>query len=537
MFGPSVRGFCLSYFVLELTVRSLGGSEPAVPRVTPPRIRISPETTRVTGPLDAEGYVDFLAACNAQAGAGITLENNAYLLLLQAVGPAEGYVDTMHAVCDALGIPRLPVEGEYLVPHHPRQETVPAVEPGQTDPVVKQFEQAVSRPWVADEFPAVVELLARNEKPLALVAAAVLRPRYYRPMVRQPQATLLFEQLLPDIQCFREVAQMLRARAMWHLGEGRLAEAQTDLLTMHRLASVVGQGQFFIERLVGIAIEALACAGDQQLLVDPQFTPQQARAYRTALRALPPPPRVLDCINHSERLGALDVIQALARGRSFHAVREIFMDSSDSIWLTNEGRIPTIDWSQVAQALLVLSVDWNVVMAEVNRVYDDFLATYTEADSYPTRLAQLRALEEHLKQRREAATSTTGLLTAVLGSNRLRGQSVSDFLASLMLPSLQNFLFVQENGAMMRELVIVGTALREYRGLHGQYPDNLECLVPEFLPEPLLDRFTSEPLRYQTTGQTFLLYSVGRNGKDDGGHMDPKREADDRRISDPPFEY
>lgn len=113
MFGPSVRGFCLSFLVRELTVRSLGSSEPAVPRVTPPRIRIAPEATRLTGSLDAEGYV-FHAACHAQAKVGITLENNVYLLLWQAVGPTEGNVQTMHAVGDALGIPRLPVEGEYF---------------------------------------------------------------------------------------------------------------------------------------------------------------------------------------------------------------------------------------------------------------------------------------------------------------------------------------------------------------------------------------------------------------------------------------
>jgi hypothetical protein len=47
--------------------------------------------------------------------------------------------------------------------------------------------------------------------------------------------------------------------------------------------------------------------------------------------------------------------------------------------------------------------------------------------------------------------------------------------------------------------------------------------VPEFLSSVPLDPVDGEPLRYRRNGDgTFLLYSVGENGVDDGG--DPSLE-------------
>ncbi|MCP3692794.1 MAG: hypothetical protein GY917_11410, partial [Planctomycetaceae bacterium] len=46
------------------------------PASLPDRITISRETTRITQPLDDDGYVDYLQALNDQATEGVTPENN-----------------------------------------------------------------------------------------------------------------------------------------------------------------------------------------------------------------------------------------------------------------------------------------------------------------------------------------------------------------------------------------------------------------------------------------------------------------------------
>ena len=48
---------------------------------------VSPQTTYVTGPLDKDGYVDYVTALNERLGKGIAPEKNANILICQALGP------------------------------------------------------------------------------------------------------------------------------------------------------------------------------------------------------------------------------------------------------------------------------------------------------------------------------------------------------------------------------------------------------------------------------------------------------------------
>lgn len=47
----------------------------------------------------------------------------------------------------------------------------------------------------------------------------------------------------------------------------------------------------------------------------------------------------------------------------------------------------------------------------------------------------------------------------------------------------------------------------------GELPDNLQVLIPHYLPELPLDPFDGKPLRYDKS----KIWSVGANLKNDGG--------------------
>jgi hypothetical protein len=69
-----------------------------------------------------------------------------------------------------------------------------------------------------------------------------------------------------------------------------------------------------------------------------------------------------------------------------------------------------------------------------------------------------------------------------------------------------------------RELTISAVALKRYQLRHGQYPTELSALVPEFLAAVPRDPVDGQPLRYHLKADgTFLLYSVGEDGVDNGG--------------------
>jgi hypothetical protein len=74
------------------------------------------------------------------------------------------------------------------------------------------------------------------------------------------------------------------------------------------------------------------------------------------------------------------------------------------------------------------------------------------------------------------------------------------------------------NAEGIKQMAVTAIALKRYQLKHGSYPPDLNSLVPEFVPSVPLDPVDGRPLRYrQNANGTFQLYSVGENGKDDGG--------------------
>ena len=69
-----------------------------------------------------------------------------------------------------------------------------------------------------------------------------------------------------------------------------------------------------------------------------------------------------------------------------------------------------------------------------------------------------------------------------------------------------------------RNMTIVAIALKRYELQHQQLPPTLDSLTPTILKTTPLDYMNGQALHYQNNSDgTFLLYSVGENGVDDGG--------------------
>lgn len=70
----------------------------------------------------------------------------------------------------------------------------------------------------------------------------------------------------------------------------------------------------------------------------------------------------------------------------------------------------------------------------------------------------------------------------------------------------------------MKRLTVTAIALKRFQLKQGRYPAQLSGLEPEFLVRVPRDPADGNPLRYRLNSDgTFLLYSIGEDGKDDGG--------------------
>lgn len=82
-----------------------------------------------------------------------------------------------------------------------------------------------------------------------------------------------------------------------------------------------------------------------------------------------------------------------------------------------------------------------------------------------------------------------------------------------------------------RQTTITAIALKRFQLKRGNYPAHLAELTPEFLASVPLDSIDGQLLRYRRNADgTFLLYSIGENGKDDGGNPSLEDNAKSKSL-------
>ena len=73
------------------------------------------------------------------------------------------------------------------------------------------------------------------------------------------------------------------------------------------------------------------------------------------------------------------------------------------------------------------------------------------------------------------------------------------------------------------KMAIAAVALKRYQLRNGNWPENLKPILQELSHRAQRDLADADTIRYhRNSNGTFLLYSAGLDGKDDGG--DPDRD-------------
>lgn len=101
-------------------------------------------------------------------------------------------------------------------------------------------------------------------------------------------------------------------------------------------------------------------------------------------------------------------------------------------------------------------------------------------------------------------------------------------LLEALAPALERCLWGFDRVEIERRATRTLIALERHRIARGRYPETLDALVPEFLAELPIDPWDGRPLKYRPAdpakdphGRSFILYSVGIDGVDDGGKVLP----------------
>ncbi len=96
--------------------------------------------------------------------------------------------------------------------------------------------------------------------------------------------------------------------------------------------------------------------------------------------------------------------------------------------------------------------------------------------------------------------------------------TISQLLLQRMLrESDRKFREQAKTGEAQLRLLMTDLAIRQFQSERGVYPNRLDELVPQFLRAVPRDPFGTNGFIYRLQTNNFLLYSVGPDGKDDGG--------------------
>jgi len=472
----------------------LGAAKPAAAAGTvEPKFKISRETTFFLGPLDADGYVDYAAALDERIRGKTTNDDNALPGIWSAYGAYGSHDLPPPEYFQALGIaPPKPV-GDYLIPE---QVYLEAYDVLLHEEIWNGFSAAEQRIWTAREFPVVFAWLKRNEAALDRAVEATKKPRFYRPIIRKSSDDDFIVALMPhEMVTLRGLSRHLALRAHYRMGEGRFTDAWNDLLAHRRLARLIATSPTLLDVLLAYSIDGDARRAERSFLEANRLNQSELRRCLRELKELPPLASQADAIDLGERAFLLDSIQELSRGNY-------------QMLSAQEGPLTDLNRRHIARN------DFTQAMRTANHRYDR-IAAALRLPNAAARVAALDALEDERKRLEDKFRKRPGAGDRSI--DRMRDGELIDFLLSsdsLLTPLRYRSHDKHEQGFALSKL---GLALAAFRAEHGRFPARLDDLRPQYFTAVPGDLYSGNALRYRVEPDGYLLYSVGANGRDDGG--------------------
>jgi hypothetical protein len=334
------------------------------------------------------------------------------------------------------------------------------------DPVTdRQASTGLSPSQLQQRYPTAVKeaWIRKNSVPLRLLRQGFSYP-YREPPNRSSTATFSHYAL------FRNLARLLIIESHAKSERGDWAGASQSALDVLRLGHDVPRGGALIAALVGYAINAI---GRKELYnVVPHLDAATSRTAARQIEKLEADRFTYAEVMQEEKWFGLASLQDSMRKPNWRS--SLFSD--DELEL-----LESLDWKTRLQ----------MQMVSKRQVMDNYI----------------RYMDSMIAQ---------GKLPYASGSTPI--PIPNDPVNQMVLPVFERARWNDARDELGNILLEVMLALRAFQLQHGSYPLTLNALVPSYLTSVPRDPFGGgEALRYRITGDTYMLYSIGPDGKDDGG--------------------
>lgn len=348
---------------------------------------------------------------------------------------------------------------------------------------------ALKLPKQGDPVQVVLAGLARSDEDLASACAAAALPRAQFPIHYDEG----FQALIRHVTALKAIQQTLRLRGAAHLAAGQTAAAFSDATNAINVAELLREEPLLISQLVRYAQMHIAISTLWQGLAEHRWSDAQLAEFQRRLAQVDYLPG-LELAFAGERACGVESINREIEGPRHSSF--IFDGDSPSLPL-----IKSLSRGVLRENETTLVHYESVLLAGLRR------AITNSAQMGLVGIIDAKDIrrENVVPHRRSPYT----LLVHMLGADADKAAQKTVRTQTLV------------------KLTIIACALERYRLAHGEFPQQLGQLTPQFVADVPLDPMINQPFHYQPTDDGwFLLYSVGLNGKDDGGVMKSDERSD-----------
>jgi hypothetical protein len=318
---------------------------------------------------------------------------------------------------------------------------------------------------------------------------------------------------LPLLMSMKRSAQILEATTVLDLHDGDTGAAATNILTLLALVQKETRDELLISHLVRMAITTIAITPTWELLQATNATDVQLAAVQNGWEQM-------NFLSDAENAFTMERAWSSAEIQKFRSLHDSFAGMYG----------PTSSGSSS-----IVSGDWKEVLEEYTERPRNAVGElmWRSSWSYSEELKMIRTHQIILEGVRMMQTNRSRFYKADYDAivPRLSSLEVTNageaFFRALKIPDfgedfgdfgINSILLKTLRVEAARDVVVTAIALKRFQLKHGQWPETLDKLVPEFLPSVPIDIDDGKPLKYRPNADgTYLLYSVGEDGVDDGG--------------------
>ncbi|NOS72149.1 MAG: hypothetical protein HOP33_19765 [Verrucomicrobia bacterium] len=340
----------------------------------------------------------------------------------------------------------------------------------------------VEKPLPVEMKTAIAELTDNNRGAVRFFVQAAKHEQSRYPIdLTQGQMTML-----PHLSKIKSAAQLLELFALSQAVTNDAALAGKGILTGLALAQSLDSEPVLISQLVRVACVHIAVNGLEQVLNRVVLPPEFLNRLQ----------KVLQSCEKREALG-------VGFTRAWVGERVTGLSTFD---MSPEDYLKVPDTATPAEREK-LTLEIKAILAADKQLFESTFAKVSaiRREPFPLRLNQSDIFLQAVNQ----ATNRQLLLSCML------------------LPGLGNVSWKEAGCLAWLRLAQTAVALEQFRTANDDhYPKSLRELTPSFLNAIPADPFDGQSLRYRKEGNGYVLYSIGKDIKDDNGKRLKQQDGD-----------